>query len=812
MLLLLLVALLLRVQAWFPFNAVDEDAIMQMTWGLHLNPLPPGMPPPFPGYPSLFMYLNFVLSLLYQLILVFLGVFASAGEYLASPLARAFTFKAGQLLVAVIGTVHVAVIWKIGREFFDQRIAWLAALIVAFHPHLIFNGHIFKADVPLALFFALLLLYSLRFLRSLQTKDFFAACFVAGLTVICKFNGAIEVLLIPLILWLVRKKMPAKRCWKLLLLSPLFGVLGFLAGAPNWVVHPVKSFLAAYRLAFFNFREYAFYDSFSSTYGRYFPDLWRTLGPVFVILFFLGVLSVFLRRKKEDLVILLSLVMYFLVQGSSDYYGTRVILPLYGGIALIIAKAAFQDIYPFLKKQLLRSGFTIAIFAMTAFFSLGNIRDSVTQFNLWKSTSTWEETLNFRNEHIPASFPFGREMFTPIKAGDRGIWDISDIHEGFFHGDNALPFLNTGLLTEYVLRQSRDEKTKEKIRVRLREYRPFHTISKPQFGPWDGDILFWYHPNPRMPNYGRGKKRVYLPRLYRRHVGNTLFYPLQPYEKNPGFFPLQGNFVGKWLLSSKPLTAISFTLFSPDASMKVKVKVNHREIVLQASRGIDARIVPMPPPLRFQKSPLYRLEAQFPEENAKAFLLVEEESSVPTAWDIDLSDPVEGDPPPLLSMDDPPAWVRKFFRQTGIDLSLLAFTQKTTLWENSQRSLLPFSSEWMALAPGVYRWEMETEPLSIKESAGAPPPLTIVSCGENGFATDTYAWEKTESGRYVIRFQNLQKKVFLLAKSGDLQKQGLLLLRLTLCPDYLNSLRQGMIFRMQSKSESAARLEKNEER
>jgi len=198
-----------------------------MVWGLHLDPLPPGMPPPLPGYPPLFIYLNFFLSLLFRKLLVFLGVFASAGEYAASPLAQTFVLKAGQILVALLGTWHVAVVWKIGRESFGRKTAWLAGLIVAFHPHLIFNGHIFKSDVPLALCFALLLLFALRFLRDLKDKDFAAACFIAGLTAACKFNGAVEVLLIPWLIWAVRGKMEPRRRWKLLSLAPLLGLAGF---------------------------------------------------------------------------------------------------------------------------------------------------------------------------------------------------------------------------------------------------------------------------------------------------------------------------------------------------------------------------------------------------------------------------------------------------------------------------------------------------------------------------------------------------------------------------------------------------------
>ena len=70
---------------------------------------------PLPGYPPLFIYLNFLLSLVYREVFLFLGVFSTSAEFLASPAARNLTLKAGQFLVAVLGTVQVAVIWKIGR-------------------------------------------------------------------------------------------------------------------------------------------------------------------------------------------------------------------------------------------------------------------------------------------------------------------------------------------------------------------------------------------------------------------------------------------------------------------------------------------------------------------------------------------------------------------------------------------------------------------------------------------------------------------------------------------------------------------------
>ena len=46
LLLLLAIALFLRLQSMYPFLVVDEDTILTMVWGLHLDPLPTGMHAP----------------------------------------------------------------------------------------------------------------------------------------------------------------------------------------------------------------------------------------------------------------------------------------------------------------------------------------------------------------------------------------------------------------------------------------------------------------------------------------------------------------------------------------------------------------------------------------------------------------------------------------------------------------------------------------------------------------------------------------------------------------------------------------------
>jgi len=790
--LLLLAALLIRLQSWHPFLVVDEERILTMVWGLHLDPLPPGMPSPLPGYPPLFIYLNFLLSLLYREVLLFLGLFASSGEFLASPSAQFFTLKAGQLLVALLGTLHVAVVWKIGQEFFDRRVAWLAALLIAFHPHLVFNGHIFKSDVPLAFLFSILLLFSLRFLRTLRTEDFLAASFLAGLTAACKYNGAPEAFLLPFLLWMSRKELAPGRWRRLLLLSPLFGLLGFLAGGPNWALHPLESFRAAYRYALFHFQEFTVYDRVSSTYGRYVVDLWQTLTPFFLLLFSLGLLFTLLRRKREETTIVFSFLIYFLVQGRSVFYASRIILPLYGAVALITAKAAFRDLFPLLKSPSRQRAFSIVVFSAALLLSLGNVRDSLSLFHLWKTTPTLEEARTFRRDHVPSTFPFGRERSTPIKKGDRSAEGLFALPQRLFHGPKSLPFLSTGIWADR-LTGSHNEILKEELRSRLREYRPFHRISKPRFSPWVGDILFWYRPHPKILAFPPGRESLSLPRLFRPHGGTTLFYPLQLYEKDPGFFSLEGAFFGKWILSSRPLKTLSVTLFCPEGETTVQVKVNRQETLLRAARGVAETLFPSPVPLPLQRSPLYRIEVRLPENHPSAFLLVRELPSRPSSGTFSLSRPLAGDPPPLFSSEPPPPWVVEFYRRTGIDLSLLSLTQEVTLRENQERSLLPFQSEWTVLSRGVYRWEMETEPILREGPQNLPPPLELLLFRQGHIDTRAMTWERGKGGLYAVILENPEERLFIRVNTGDLQGQNLLLQRLRLRPDYLLSLLRGML-------------------
>ena len=310
-------------------------------------------------------------------------------------------------------------------------------------------------------------------------------------------------------------------------------------------------------------------------------------------------------RKKKEMVVLASLLLYFLVQGRSVFYGNRIILPLYGAVALIIAKGAFLDILPLIRRVFLRRAFSLLIFGSLLLSSLKAVTTSLPLFHLWQTTTTLDEALAFRRVHIPPSFPLGRENFTPGERGDLGTWDIIALPHRLFHGSDALPFLSTGILADYLKNRSHNARLRGELLSRLQEYRPFHRVTKPSFSPWDGDILFWYRPHPKLLSHPPGREALPLPRLYHPSAGTTLFYPLQPYERDPGFFPLEGAFFGRWLQASVPLDGLEIILFCPEGETTVKLRLNGEDRSLSLRNGSGQALFPSPKPHPRRLSPVY---------------------------------------------------------------------------------------------------------------------------------------------------------------------------------------------------------------
>ena len=295
---LLALAFLLRVQQWENFVGPDENTNIETIMPLHDNPFPASWQP-YPGYPPFFFYINFLISWLFQKLLLFLGVIRFASEFVHTDAGRLLMLKTGRLLSAVWGTLLVYVVFRTGRDFFNRRTAWAAAMLAAVTPFMVLNSHIFKPDVLLALLMMTSLYFALAHLDGRKISDFFWASFFLGLAVVTKYNSAVQVLVLTVLLLLIRKETGWKRiCFRILPAG--FGGLaaGIAVGAPNWVVHPVSGIRDAVAFVFYYFDKTTFYDPGAPSYLRYGADFIRSFGwPLFVV-FLLGI--VFSLAREEN--------------------------------------------------------------------------------------------------------------------------------------------------------------------------------------------------------------------------------------------------------------------------------------------------------------------------------------------------------------------------------------------------------------------------------------------------------------------------------------------------------------------------------
>lgn len=714
--LLLTGAFLLRSQQWNRFQVPDEDAIADMVWNLHHNPLPVGMTP-LPGYPPFFMYLNFLLALVYQKLLIFLGFIRFDADFIHSGLGRLFTMKAGRLLTAFSGTLLVYVTHRIGKDFYNESVGFLAALLVAVNPFMILNSHIFKSDILLSLLLATMLFLFLKFLKTINIRFVFWGSFLLGLAVATKYNGAVQALVVPVTLWIAWKKMEPLLRRRAIVSVFVGGALGFMTGAPNWLFHHVKSVRAAYEYAVSQFSGFTFYEQPLPSYMLYLKDLLRSFGWVFLLFFLVGIVRAVKQKNRYDLLIIAYLGIYFLIQGKSNFYGNRMVLPLLAGMAVITARTLLDGGSRFgCRWAKLRKPFVVLVWGWAALFSGNLIADSLRTYHLLQTTTTLDEAFFYRVHHIPPEYRTGRETFTPKFPKDLGKWDLTDIRFQRFRGKNSLQFLSTGLLSKYILARTRNQRVRRRMSNRLRTFRPFHQIRKRPFSSWDDDITFWYQFPPELQSVPIKKIAANLPRLYiREEKDTTVFLPLQPYEKSPCFGVSRDGFFRKWLYSRDKIEKLILHFLSEKDPLNLTVTINGITRTCAGAAGRSDFTVEGIKPRRLFDDSVYSLEIISARKTpyCVAFEAIYRKSGTDREPGIGWPSSRVEKIPELFSAIRLPEWVIQFHSQTGIDLSLLAFMNRSFLFQNDpdRNAVDPITSGFFPLTRGNYFIKIKGAPI-----------------------------------------------------------------------------------------------------
>jgi len=286
--------------------------------------------PHFFNYPTLFIYLCFAGYVLYYLAGYVLGVFHNSLDLgLAFFIDPSPFYLISRTLSALAGVGSIYVLYVLCRRFFNQRIAGLAALLLAVAPLHVRDSHFGVTDVFMLLLTLIALYYVLAFHESGTAKDAGLAALFAGLAASSKYTAAL--ILAPLALIILLRLRDARRRSALLRIGGLslaVFALAFFFTSP-YIVLDFKNFITDFsfesdhladgHLGIFLGRGWLYHLRFSLFHG---------LGGPFLFAGLTGLVLLAVNNRRMAPALLCFPLVYYLAIGRGYTVFCRYSLPL----------------------------------------------------------------------------------------------------------------------------------------------------------------------------------------------------------------------------------------------------------------------------------------------------------------------------------------------------------------------------------------------------------------------------------------------------------------------------------------------------
>jgi 4-amino-4-deoxy-L-arabinose transferase-like glycosyltransferase len=787
---ILLGAFLLRIQQWDKFTITDEQSQALWTWDLFHNPFP------VIAYPPLILYFNFFLSLFLKAVFSFLGFIPFAGEFVNSGQGFLIHIKASQLLMALFGTFHVYLVFRIGREFYNRGTAFLAATLMAVNQFMILNNHSAKNDTFLSLFLTLSLYFIFKYTCQSKIRQMFWGSLFFGLAVAAKYNAALAAaFIIAALLFAAR---PLKSEWRRLLTTAgaaAAGALtGFFLGAPNWLIHPLANARAALADVTFLYSSFSLYDKPSPTFHLYIVDFIYNFGLIFFIIFIIGMLAIFISKRKTDMLLAVFFFAYMGFFGRSGFYGYGTPLPIYPAMILLMAKTLFLDLpslisrWPKFRKILLP-----LLWLPIVAFAAGHGARSIELFNILKTASQVEQAWYYRIQHIPKGFRFASEMYTQQRGGDSlGNPDLTHIKLRYFQNYRPILFIASSFRSEYILNQTKNKLVKKDLHERLQDYTPFHKIQKIAYPPGSYDIQFWYK-TPKSLRRIHAPQMTPAPELPRQFLAapglsKTIFLPLQVYEKNPNSGKTENGSFTRWLYSTSKIEKINFSLFALQDNIAMKIIVNNQSRDIYLPKAMEVVEIEMtgikPKPLHADF--VYNLEVITAKKGASCYFAFFPDfiSAIPLPAPQKFPVMQNVEPIPAMFSGTYPPWLVEFYKKTGIDLALLEFVNREYLVRNEQQSSKDINGDFLPLAKGFYKLQISGSPLLKNFPIGNEMRLKLTLASSQGLREENISLAGlSQNGSLTLKLTS-GHFTFLKYEINGLRENNFLLQDFVMLPDY----------------------------
>jgi len=706
---ILAISFILSIKQIGPFSSVDEQLIAKSIWQKYDNFFAVDL------YPQFIIYIHFFLSLIYQKILLLLGIISSSQEFFQNSYGYFFTIEAGRIVKALFGTGLIYFVFKIGNRFYSKQVAFCASIFIAFNQLFVLQSHIFKTDIAAAFIMTVALYFILKFHQTHYLRELFLASFFTGLAVTAKYNIFPLIFIIPLVIIFSKKELNKneyKRCWWFF---PFWSALGFFTGSPNWLVHPVKNiklFLKVYNIKSGYVFNYGIGgpDSAWDILSKMIHGLLRNFGLILLIILLLSIIRSFFSKNKRDMLLIFNILFYTIVFIQTGVYEDRFILPLFIPVALLMAKLIFIDLKEFIPKRLPYWRSAALIFWIPlVLFALNNIGTNIKTFNLLKTASKHQWTKHYRLQHqiTNGSFRIANQITTKRLNNDirlsrtfEVIWRKKKRHTPFH-------FIQANAQYYDFFRQGKDFLSPYSMLTK--DYKPFYLIRKKKFQPGDTDVVLLYRIADDLKGLFPGNRKVALPMLYCSGT-NTTFLPRQIYEKNSLFIKMDQNVLSHWIYSKKKINRLSIHLLSFQNTSSLEININGvKKYIKRSKKQPFGRInFDNLRPKPFFYDYVYHLgiknTSKFPRKIPFYFLLkhqLDEAKEGENPIIIAKSAGLEKIPD-LFSQGKYPFGIRHFFRKTGIDLTLLNYLNTHSFFFNKKNSVGDIKSDYYPLLKGHY--------------------------------------------------------------------------------------------------------------
>ena len=303
----------------------------------------PDFNPHFFNYPSLTIYIQFVIQGLLYLGKTITGAVQSAVDYhVLYELDKTPFFLAGRLVNVLFGSATIALVYVVGKRIGGTIAAVSAALWLTASTAHISRSQMIEVDVPLAFFTLLALWLMIRAVEGGTIRDFVFAGIAVGLAASTKYTGALLAPAIVVAYWFASVRRTAGTP-KLTLRAPAFAlaamVLAFAATSP-YVFLDFSTFLDHLSLEREHMRIGHFGGADSPAWLFYLKQLTGQLLGWPLTLISLGGLVYFAAIRRKWAILFFLLIVPYLIRISTwEMRVSRYLMPVLPLLLLTAAAA-----------------------------------------------------------------------------------------------------------------------------------------------------------------------------------------------------------------------------------------------------------------------------------------------------------------------------------------------------------------------------------------------------------------------------------------------------------------------------------------